>query len=160
MNLFTVKKVTMKQPIDLIRSCDDDIVFFMFDTASIQMHEPKGVPKTYVLQINDCDGYVFRNNNDDGVDREKSTDKETLGNGEDNSSRDKKKRSRVTYSPIELAILEENFPAMLQRDPAVYSEVVEKLNVHRPYVKLSTRHVKNWISNQKQKLSRANNDKL
>ena len=157
MKSFRVKKVTMKQPIDLNRFFDDDIVFFMHDTPAIQMHEPKGVPKMYVLQISDCDEQNFlRNNNDDG-DRKKNNDKESLGNEEENTFGDKRKRSRVRYSPIELAILEENFPLMLQRGPIMYSEVVEKLNAHRTYVKLSTRHVKNWISNKKQKMNRMNN---
>lgn len=160
MTPFSVKKLMTGEEVeDFIRddSRNGNVTFFMYNTPAISMHEPKGVRKMYVLQIDDCDHRIFARN-DDEKNGDRNSDTDGREQEKDESNDDlfgvKKRRSRVTYSPVELSILEENFSAMLQRGSGVYLEVVKKLNLHRPHSKLSVRHVKNWISNKKQKLNR------
>lgn len=160
MEVFNMKKITDVAEIeDYIRqssekeSYNDKVMFFVYDKLAFERHEPKGLPITYVLQIDDQTA-----NQLDYKNEERNDENESCENREENSKKNvsgiKKRRSRVTYSPVELSILEDNFTDMLQQGPCIYSKVVEKLNLYRPYSKLTIRHIKNWVSNKKQKLIR------
>lgn len=139
--VFPVKKVTTSKEINdnFNEFCDNEVMFFIYNTLAYKTHEPKGLPMIYVLQVDD----------EEEIRKYLEKTKEYF------CINDKKKRSRVTYSPIELSILQEHFTEILKKGPYMYLEVVKKLNRFRPdSSKLSVQHIKNWVSNQKQKLNR------